>query len=100
MSIILDALRCGRGRQAPGPHPNTAQADAVLHTLGYGRMNPAARTNRVRRKIVYAAVVLLLAVALWLSMMWLGKGSSSRALPRDGAAVYDARNRINALSAK
>jgi hypothetical protein len=100
MSIILDALRRGRGRQAPGPHPNTAQADAVLHTLGYGRTHPAARTNRVTRKLVYAAVVLLLTVALGLSMMWLGKRSSPRALPREGAAAYDARNRINALSAK
>ena len=69
MSIILDALRRGRGRQAPGPHPNTAQADAVLHTLGYGRMNPGARVKRVRRKLGYAAILLLLTFALWLSMI-------------------------------
>jgi hypothetical protein len=68
MSIILDALRRGRGRQAPGPHPNTAQTDAVLQTLGYGRMSPATRVNRLKRQLVYAAVVLMLAFALWLTL--------------------------------
>ena len=40
MSIILDALRRGRGRQTPEPNPNAAQTDAVLQTLGYGKFNP------------------------------------------------------------
>ena len=71
MSIILDALRRGRGRQAPGPHPNTAQTDAVLQTLGYGRMNPSARASRLKRKLAYAAVLLLLAIVLAFSAMWI-----------------------------
>ena len=43
MSIILDALRRGRARPPPGPNPNAAQTDAVLQTLGYGRLTRRRR---------------------------------------------------------
>ena len=49
MSIILDALRRGRGAQTPGPNPNAAQTDAVLQTLGYGRFSPTTPLNRLKR---------------------------------------------------
>ena len=54
MSIILDALRRGRGRQTPEPNPNAAQTDAVLQTLGYGRFNPTTPFNRIKRVLAIA----------------------------------------------
>ena len=70
MSIILDALRGGRGKQPTGPGPNAAQADAVLQTLGYGRFSPAAPMNRLRRAFVLLAIAIVLAVALWVAVFW------------------------------
>src|SRR5688500_10728691 len=53
MSIILDALRRERGQQTPGPNPNAAQTDAVLHTLGYGRFTPNTALTRLKRMVAY-----------------------------------------------
>jgi hypothetical protein len=71
MSIILDALRRGRGKQQPGPHFNAAQTDAVLQTLGYGRLNPATPWNRLKRVLTYLAVAVVLGALLWAVVVWL-----------------------------
>jgi hypothetical protein len=42
LSLILDALRRGRGRPTPKPAQHPAQTDAVLRTLGYSRSKPAS----------------------------------------------------------
>jgi hypothetical protein len=74
MSIILDALRRERGKQTPGPNPNAAQTDAVLHTLGYGRFKPNTPLNRLKRVSGYLALAIGLAAASWLAVMWLADG--------------------------
>ena len=71
MSIILDALRRGRSAPPPGPNPNAAQTDAVLQTLGYGRFNPTAPLNRMKRLLVLLVLGVALAVALWVGTIWL-----------------------------
>jgi hypothetical protein len=71
MSIILDALRRERGRQTPGPNPVAAQTDAVLHTLGYRRFNPTTPWNRLKRVLGYLSLAVVLAMALWLTVIWL-----------------------------
>jgi len=71
MSIILDALRRGRARHAPGPHRDTAQTDAVLQTLGYGRFNPATPLNRFKRLAGYAVMAAVVALLLWAAVIWL-----------------------------
>ncbi len=71
MSIILDALRRERGQQTPGPNPNAAQTDAVLHTLGYGRFKPNTPLNRLKRVVAYLALAVVLTTALWFAAMWL-----------------------------
>ena len=71
MSSILDALRGGRGKRPTGPSPNTAQTDAVLHTLGYGRFNPETPINRLKRALGLAAIAVVLGVALWIAVIWL-----------------------------
>ena len=62
MSLILDALRRGRGRTTPPGTTNAAQTDAVLQTLGYGRFSTGSRLNRVKRIIGYAGVAIMFAV--------------------------------------
>jgi hypothetical protein len=69
MSIILDALRRERGSQTPGPNPNAAQTDAVLHTLGYGRLKPVTPLNRLKRAVGYVALAAVMATALWFIVM-------------------------------
>jgi hypothetical protein len=71
MSIILDALRRERGKQQPGPHVNAAQTDAVLQTLGYGRLNPATPLNRLKRMLTYLALAIALGAMLWVVVVWL-----------------------------
>jgi len=75
MSIILDALRRGRGRSAPGPKPNAAQTDAVLHTLGYGRFNPSTPFNRLKRLLGFAVLAVVAAIALWGAVVWMTQTS-------------------------
>jgi hypothetical protein len=48
MSIILDALRRGRGMDKPASNPTAAQTRAVLQTLGYGPCDAAAPRNRLK----------------------------------------------------
>lgn len=71
MSIILDALRRERGKQTPGPNPNAAQTDAVLHTLGYGHLKPNTPLNRLKRVLGYLLLAAVLATALWFAVIWL-----------------------------
>src|SRR5688500_10015750 len=81
MSIILDALRRGRGRSAPGPNPNAAQTDAVLHTLGYGRFNPSTPFNRLKRLLGFLALAVVAAIALWGAVVWMTQASFTPAAP-------------------
>ena len=71
MSIILDALRRGRGRRRLGPSPNAAQTDAVLQTLGYGRFNPASPINRLKRALAPRRIRYPVAVVLWVAVIWM-----------------------------
>ena len=71
MSIILDALRRERGKQTPGRSPNAAQTDAVLHTLGYGRVKPTTPLNRLKRVLGYLALAVVLMTVLWFVVIWL-----------------------------
>ena len=64
MSLILDALRRGRGRTTPRDTTNAAQTDAVLQTLGYGRFNTGSRLNKLKRIIGYTGVAIMFAVVL------------------------------------
>jgi Tfp pilus assembly protein PilF len=75
MSIILDALRRGRGRSEPGPNPNAARTDAVLHTLGYGRFNPSTPLNRLKRVLGFLALAIIAAIALWGAVVWITQAS-------------------------
>src|SRR5688572_23263908 len=87
MSIILDALRRGRGRQTPVPNPNAAQTDAVLQTLGYGKFNPATPFNRIKRLLVYLALGIVFAIALWAVVIWITEVSLSPASGTDSASA-------------
>jgi Tfp pilus assembly protein PilF len=71
MSIILDALRGGRAKSQTGPSPNTVQTDAVLHTLGYGRFNPATPGNRLKRALGLVVLAVILGAGLWVAVIWL-----------------------------
>src|SRR5207237_1983674 len=71
MSLILDALRRGRGRTTPPGTTNAAQTDAVLQTLGYGRFSTGSRLNRVKRIIGYASVAIMFAVVIWGLVIWI-----------------------------
>jgi hypothetical protein len=48
MSIILDALRRGRGTEKPASNPTAAQTRAVLQTFGYERFNATTPRNRLK----------------------------------------------------
>ena len=66
MSFILDALRSRQGKSgsAPGESPEvTANADAVLATLGYSRARVAP--TLVRRVRVYGLWVVILGLSGW-----------------------------------
>ena len=78
MSIILDALRRGRGGQTPRPLPNTAQTDAVLQTLGYGRFSSTSPFNRLKRLAGYVALSLVFALVLWAAVIWITQPVGSR----------------------
>src|SRR5438105_13651598 len=71
MSLILDALRRGRGRTTPPGTTPAAQTDAVLQTLGYGRFSTGSRLNRVKRIIGYAGVAIMFAVVIWGLVIWI-----------------------------
>src|SRR5918994_7064695 len=71
MSIILDALRRGRGKQTPQMNSNAAQTDAVLQTLGYGRFNATSPFNRLKRILGYFALTVLFAIVLWGAVIWI-----------------------------
>ena len=87
MSIILDALRRGRGRQTPPTNPNSAQTDAVLQTLGYGRFSPASPFNRFKRVAGYLSVAIAAAVALWVSVVWITEAVLTPRRPASGSAA-------------
>jgi hypothetical protein len=71
MSAILDALRRGRGKQTPQLNSNPAQTDAVLRTLGYGRFNPTSPFNRLKHAGGYLALVVVIAIMLWGTAIWI-----------------------------
>jgi hypothetical protein len=71
MSIILDALRSGPGKQAVRQNSSPAQTDAVLQTLGYGRSSPTAPINRSRRALTFAALGVVFAAVLLVAVTWI-----------------------------
>ena len=71
MSLILDALRRGRGRTTPRDATNAAQTNAVLQTLGYGRFNTGSPLNKLKRLIGYAGVAIMFAVVIWGFVIWI-----------------------------
>ena len=74
MSIILDALRRGRGRTTPRPNTNAAQTDAVLQTLGYGRFSSTSPFNRIRkifRIFGYVTVAIMFVIVIWGAVIWI-----------------------------
>jgi Tfp pilus assembly protein PilF len=85
MSIILDALRRGRARHAPGQHRDTAQTDAVLQTLGYGRFNPATPLNRFKRLAGYTVMAAVVALLLWAAVIWLTQALLPASAPENRA---------------
>ena len=70
MSLILDALRRGRGPTTPRQDTNAAQTDAVLQTLGYGRFSPTSPFNRFKRAVGYLVVGVIFSIVLWGSVIW------------------------------
>jgi hypothetical protein len=76
MSIILDALRRGRSAPPPGRILMRHRQDAVLQTLGYGRFNPTAPLNRLKRVLVLLALGVADGGALWVGVIWLTHGTS------------------------
>ena len=73
MSIILDALRRGRGLQAPRPRSTAAQTDAVLQTLGYGRLSSGFPLNRF---FALLAAAVAFAIVLWGAVIWITQSST------------------------
>ena len=70
MSIILDALRRGRGNETPRLNTNAAQTDAVLQTLGCRRLSPTSRFDRLKRLAGYFALAIFFAIVLWEIVIW------------------------------
>ena len=71
MSIILDALRRGRGRKTPLPNSDAATTDAVLHTLGYGRSNSNTPLNPLKRVLGFLALGIITGIVLWGTVIWI-----------------------------
>jgi hypothetical protein len=70
MSIVLDALRRGRGNQARRMHTNAAQTDAVLQTLGCRSLSPTSRSDRLKGLAAYFALAIFFAIVLWRTVIW------------------------------
>jgi hypothetical protein len=71
MSLILDTLRGGRARATPPANPKTADTDAVLQTLGYGRFSATSPLKRITRLVGYVAVGILFAIVIWFTVIWI-----------------------------
>ena len=71
MSLILDALRRGRGRERSRAHAKAAQTDAVLQTLGYARFSAQSPIQRLKRLLAYITVAVAFGFVLWASIVWL-----------------------------
>ncbi len=69
MSAIIDALRRGRVRRRP-QQIHTTQTDAVLQTLGYGRVNPTP-LQRLKRAFGYLVVAATFVAVVWGAVAWL-----------------------------
>lgn len=70
MSIVLDALRRGRGSRAEPPDGKAAQTDAVLHTLGYRQTAQESVLSQAPR-VVAVLVTAALALGAWAVIVWL-----------------------------
>jgi hypothetical protein len=71
VSVILDALRRGRGHQLPRAHHHPAQTDAVLETLGSTRFKAASPVSRFKRSAGLFLGGVLAILALWGVVIWL-----------------------------
>ena len=72
MSIVLDALRMGRGGPGKGLRSTPAQTDAILQTLGYARSS-SSPLDRLKRFVVYLGVSLVFAGLLWAAVIGLAR---------------------------
>jgi tetratricopeptide (TPR) repeat protein len=93
MSIILDALRKGRGRQTTRVASSAAQTDAVLQTLGYARVNQVSRFKRVMRIAAALALGVLAGILLWITVVWVARAYLQQTAVDDGTAVPTEQSR-------
>jgi tetratricopeptide (TPR) repeat protein len=89
MSLVLDALRRGRGREKTRQASSAAHTDAVLRTLGYARVNQASRLKRVTRVAAALVAGVLVGILLWTAVVWATRAYLRRGSPTDGAAAVD-----------
>ena len=89
MSLILDALRRGQRKSdsEAGESPRTANADAVLATLGYSRTRLAPPL--VRRLRVYGLWLVILGLSGWTAWWYLAGSVGGPSFP--ARQVADAR---------
>jgi tetratricopeptide (TPR) repeat protein len=87
MSIVLDALQRGRGKQVDTHAASAAQADAVLRTMGYGRIHQVSRLKQISRVGAALAAGVLVGIVLWTAVVWLTRAYLQRASATDEAAA-------------
>lgn len=75
MSIILDALRRGRGKQTTETASSPAQTDAVLQTLGYSRIEQVSKLKRIMRIAVALILGVVVGILLWMAVDWVIRAS-------------------------
>lgn len=86
MSIVLDALQRERGRPTNPQASSAAQTDAVLRTMGYGRVTQASRLKRVTRFAAALTAGVVVGIFLWTAVVWLTRAYLQRAAAIDGPA--------------
>lgn len=87
MSIVLDALQRGRGKPTGSHASSAAQTEAVLRTMGYGRVNQASRLKRATRIAAALAAGVAVGIFLWTAVVWLTRAYLQRASASDGVAA-------------
>ena len=93
MSIILDALRKGRGRQTTRVASSAAQTDAVLQTLGYARVKHVSRVKRAMRIVAALALGVLVGILLWITVVWVTRVYLQQTAVDEGIAAPTGQSR-------